>query len=476
MTALWTHRDAVAATGGCSTETWAADGVSIDSRSLSRGDLFIAIRGDHSDGHNYVADALGKGAAAAMVAKSWHTPPPDAPLLTVDDTDDGMRALARAARDRSDAKVIGVTGSVGKTGTKEMLAQALGAQGATASTQGNLNNHWGLPLSLARMPQDTAFGIFELGMNHAGEIEPLSRLTRPDVAIITTVEAVHLEFFDSEEGIADAKAEIFTGVPDGGAAVLNRDNRHFERLRRHAEAQGIERICAFGEHEEAGIRLLSSAAEGGGSRVQADIAGEKLEYVVGAPGRHWVMNSLAVLAAVRLIGADWRAAAATLASIRPMKGRGQQQMVAVPGGAFLLIDESYNASPASVRAALDVLGAAEPGPGGRRIAVLGDMLEIGDTAAEAHAGLAADIDRNRIDIVFAAGRDMAHLKSALSNRVVAHHGPDSEAIRDLVLDTVKAGDVVTVKGSLGSRMIPIAEALLALGEGAADAHARTEEA
>ena len=475
MTALWTHRDAAAATGGCNTAAWAAEGVSIDSRSLSRGDLFIAIRGNRSDGHDYVADALGKGAAAAMIANDWRTPPPDAPLLTVEDTDDGMCALARAARDRSNAQVIGVTGSVGKTGTKEMLAHALGAQGATASTRGNLNNHWGLPLSLARMPQDTAFGVFELGMNHAGEIEPLSRLTRPDVAIVTTVEATHLEFFDSEEGIADAKAEIFSGVPDGGAAVLNRDNRHFDRLRRHAEAQGVGRICAFGEHEEADIRLLKTATENDGSRVQADIAGEKLDYVVGAPGKHWAMNSLAVLAAVRSIGADWRAAAATLASIRPMKGRGRQQTVAAPSGGFLLIDESYNASPASVRAALDVLGAAEPGSGGRRIAVLGDMLEIGAAAAEAHAGLAADIERNRIDIVFAAGKDMAHLKSALSNRVVAHHGPDSEAILDLVLDTVKAGDVVTVKGSLGSRMIPIAEALLALGRGA-DARTRAAEA
>ncbi len=462
MTPLWTHTEAAAATGGVATEPWDASGVSIDSRSLKPGDLFIAIRGDNSDGHAHVGDALSKGAAAAMVNESWAERSKDTPLLAVADTDLGMRDLARAARDRASARIIGVTGSVGKTGTKEMLALALGQQGETAATQGNLNNHWGLPLSLARMARTTEFGVFELGMNHAGEIAPLSEIVRPDVAVITTVEAVHLEFFDSEEGIADAKAEIFVGLPEDGAAVLNRDNRHFDRLRRSADAAGVRRICSFGEHPDATLRLIKTESGPNGSDITIELDGRELSYVVGAPGRHWVMNSLAVLGAVHMIGADVTRAAASLAAIRPMKGRGQQSSITLEDGNFVLIDESYNASPASMRAAFDVLGATDPSADGRRIAVLGDMLEIGESAPEAHAGLAPDILRNHVDIVIAAGDNMAHLIDALTDRAVTTHGRDSAAILDRVLETVRAGDVVMIKGSLGSRMIPIADALRAL--------------
>ena len=298
MTALWTHQEAATATGGQCSRTWTAEGVSIDSRNLAPGDLFIAIRGDNSDGHAHVPDALAKGAAAALVTRTWKHDPDIGPLLVVDDTDNGLRDLARTARDRVTARIIGVTGSVGKTGTKEMLAQALAAQGPTASTQGNLNNHWGLPLSLARMPRSTAFGVFELGMNHAGEIAPLSNLLRPDVAVITTVEAVHLEYFPSEEAIADAKAEIFYGMNDRGGAVLNIDNRHCQRLREHAEAAGLRRICTFGADPAADIHLTDLAIESDQAYVTATIDGEPIQYALGAPGRHWVMNSLAVLGAV----------------------------------------------------------------------------------------------------------------------------------------------------------------------------------
>ncbi|MCG8545775.1 MAG: UDP-N-acetylmuramoylalanyl-D-glutamyl-2,6-diaminopimelate--D-alanyl-D-alanine ligase [Alphaproteobacteria bacterium] len=461
MTALWTHQDAAAATGGQCRTAWVADGVSIDSRSLQPGDLFVAIQGDNSDGHAYVPDALAKGAAAAMVARDRPLDPKAGPLLVVDDTDNGLRDLGRAARDRVSARLVGVTGSVGKTGTKEMLSRALAAQGPTAWTQGNLNNHWGLPLSLARMPQDTAFGVFELGMNHAGEIGPLSKLLRPDVAVITTVEAVHLEFFPSEEAIADAKAEIFHGMNDHGAAVLNIDNRHYARLRAHAEAAGLQRICTFGADPSADIHLTDMNIDDDQAQVTATIGGEALHYSIGAPGRHWVLNSLAVLGAVRMIGADYHSAAAQLAEYRPMTGRGERQTVTLPDGSFLLIDESYNASPASMRAAIDVLGAAGGDNGGRRIAVLGDMLEIGSTAPEAHASLAESLTQNRIHIAIMAGENMAHLAAALPKSVQAHHGADSEAIQQIVLDTVQAGDVVMVKGSLGSRMIPIADALRA---------------
>lgn len=462
MTALWSHTEAAAATGGTTTGSWDANGVSIDSRNLRPGDLFIAIRGDNSDGHAHVADALSKGAAAAMVNASWTDQSKDGPLLAVEDTDRGMRDLARAARDRASAQIIGVTGSVGKTGTKEMLSLALGEQGETAATQGNLNNHWGLPLSLARMARTTEFGIYELGMNHAGEIAPLSEILRPDVAVITTVESVHLEFFDSEEGIADAKAEIFTGLREDGAAVLNRDNRHFDRLRGSANAAGVTRLCSFGEHPDATLRLIKAEPGPHGSDVTIELDGRELSYVVGAPGRHWVMNSLAVLGAVHMIGADVDRAAAALAGIRPMKGRGEQRAITLQNGSFILIDESYNASPASMRAAFDVLGATDPSADGRRIAVLGDMLEIGESSPDAHAALAPDLLRNRIDIVIAAGDGMAHLVAALADRAVTKHGPDSAAILDHVMETVRAGDVIMIKGSLGSRMIPIADALRAL--------------
>lgn len=460
---LWTHTDAAKATKGRSSAAWAASGVSIDSRSVEPGDLFIAIRGDNSDGHAYVKDALAKGAAAAMVNEGRDAPD-GAPLLVVRDTDAGMADLARAARTRTKARIVGVTGSVGKTSTKEMLALALGALGKTAATQGNLNNHWGLPLSLSRLPRDAAFGIFELGMNHPGEIEPLSKILKPEVSIITTVESVHLEHFENEEAIADAKAEIFAGMTADGAAVLNRDNRHFDLLRARAEDAGLTNICSFGTSKDSDVRLVSISTDDDGSDIAAAIDGQVMLYRLGAAGQHLAMNSLAVLAAIHMLGADKQRAMQSLADFRAMKGRGERHTVHLDDGHFILIDESYNASPASMRAALEVLGTTALGPGGRTIAVLGDMLEIGDTSADVHAGLAADVARNGIDIVVTAGPQMENLSKALPKNITSFHGDDSAAIRDIVLDLARSGDVVMVKGSYGSRMIPISEALLALDQ------------
>ncbi|PPR19498.1 MAG: UDP-N-acetylmuramoyl-tripeptide--D-alanyl-D-alanine ligase [Alphaproteobacteria bacterium MarineAlpha10_Bin3] len=460
MSALWTSSEAAAAPGGSNTAPWTASGVSIDSRTVQPGDLFIAIKGPNRDGHDHVADAIAKGAAAAMIedAAGAVGAKAAAPLLRVNDTMAGMRGLAGRARARGRVKLAAVTGSAGKTGTKDALALVLGRQGATGSTQGNLNNHWGLPLSLARLGRDAQFGVFEMGMSSPGEIEPLSRLARPDVAVVTNVGAAHLEFFASEDDIADAKAEIFTGVVADGAAVLNRDCRHFERLRGHANAAGISHIRSFGAHEQADIRLIDADIQPDRSHVTARIGTRKVRYALGAPGAHWVANSLAVLAVVEALGADVDAAARALADVAPVPGRGARRTIRLDRGAFTLIDESYNASPASMRAALSVLGAA----GGRRIAVLGDMLELGRQSPALHAALAADITANRVDLVFLAGRDMAHLAAALDPAVVAGQTRDAASILSLLRDAVRPGDTVMVKGSLGVNMAPVVAALIAL--------------
>jgi UDP-N-acetylmuramoyl-tripeptide--D-alanyl-D-alanine ligase len=465
VTALWTSAEAAAAVNGTATSEWAATGVSIDSRTVAPGDLFVAIRGPNTDGHRYAGEALAKGAVAAMVDSDWAgaQTEPDLSLLVVEDTMDGLNALARMARSRGAARVAAVTGSVGKTGTKDALAHVLAAQGRTAATQGNLNNQWGLPLSLARMPADSVYGVFELGMNHPGELTPLSELLRPDVAIITTVESVHLEFFASEEAIADAKAEIFAGMSADCAAVLNVENRHFERLRQHALDAGVGRILTFGDCDGADFRLADWRIDGGGNRVEAEIEGRRISFRTGAPGRHWAMIGVTVLGAAALLGADIDAAADSLAGISAPKGRGTQHAVTLPGGGSItVIDESYNASPASMRAAFAVLGAMPVGPGGRRIAVLGDMLELGDDSAALHAGLAADLRSAGVDLVFACGPDMARLVDTLPESMRGGHAASSDGLLEPVAEALRPGDLVTVKGSLGSRMAPVVEALLAL--------------
>ncbi len=456
---LWQAAEAAAATQGQSQGDWRASGVSIDSRTVEAGDLFVAIQGPNFDGHNFVADALARGAAAVMISDRPNNLDPDAPVLLVGDTLAGLHALGRAARDRSVARIAAVTGSVGKTGTKEALYLALARSASAHASQGNLNNHWGAPLSLARMPRSCSYGVYELGMNHAGEIAPLSRLVRPQVAIITNVESVHLEFFASISGIADAKAEIFTGLEPGGAAILNRDNAHFGHLEAAARAAGVGRVISFGTHEDAQARLIGLAEHPACTCISAEIDGQAVTYKVGAPGRHWAINSLAVLAAVRALGADLGLAALAMAEVAAPKGRGQRHRVLFGDDALLIIDESYNASPVAMRAAIETLGRVEVAPSGRRIAVLGDMLELGATAPDLHAALAPALVAAGVDQVFACGPHMALLFDALPRFMRGDYAATSAQLLAKVVAAVRPGDAVLVKGSLGLAMSPIVQAL-----------------
>jgi UDP-N-acetylmuramoyl-tripeptide--D-alanyl-D-alanine ligase len=435
-------------------------GLSIDSRTIAAGDAFFAIRGDARDGHAFVPAALAAGAGLAVVSEAERPAmPADAPLLVVADVLAGLTDLARASRARTQAKVVAVTGSVGKTGTKEALRLALAQSGATHASLASYNNHWGVPLSLARMPARTAFAVFEIGMNHAGEITPLTRLVRPHVAIVTAIEPVHLEYFGTLEAIADAKAEIFLGLEPGGAAVINRDSPHYDRLRRAAVGCGA-RVVSFGRHEEADARLLDVSLQAESSAVHASVLGHEVTYKLGAPGHHVVLNSLAVLAAASLAGADLALTALALAGFEPPSGRGQRIALQLPaGGEALLIDESYNANPASMRAALALLGQMRIGRNARRIAVLGDMLELGPAGAELHRGLIDAIVAHDVDLVFCSGPLMRTLWDALPSERRGGYAESAAALEPQVLAAVADGDAVMVKGSLGSKMGPIVKAL-----------------
>ena len=438
----------------------AIGGLSIDTRTIASGDAFFAIKGDVRDGHDFVANALKAGAGLAVIAEARRGEfPADAPLLIVPDVLEALRALARAARKRSSAKIVAVTGSVGKTSTKEALRLALSADGETHASVASYNNHWGVPLSLARCPARARYAVFELGMNHTGEIAELVQLVQPDVAIITTIEPVHLEYFASLDAIADAKAEIFSGIVSGGAAVINRDNAYFERLQAMAQAAGVSRIVSFGEDPQADARLVKFSLHPECSTVQADILGTEVTYKLGAPGRHLVQNSLAVLGAASLAGADLALAAVALAQLEPAAGRGTRVELSLPGGEALLIDESYNANPASMRAALALLGQAEPGPIGRRIAVLGDMLELGAQGAELHRAIGAEVSRHGVDLVYCCGPLMAALWEALPSNRRGGYAESAAALEPLVLHAVRPGDVLMVKASNGSRLGPIVKAL-----------------
>ncbi len=430
------------------------------------GDLFVALAGPSFDGHDFIPAAFSAGAVAAVAGRRPAALPAEAPLLMVADTMAALEALGRAARARSPARFAAITGSVGKTGTKEALRLVLAAEGPTAASEGNLNNQWGAPLSLARMPREARYGVFELGMSHAGEIAPLSRLVRPHVAVITTVEPAHLEFFPSVEAIADAKAEIFLGVERAGAAVLNRDNAQFERLFAAARAAGVKRIVAFGEDPRAEARLLSCRLEADASAVEAESLGARVSYRLPLPGRHVVQNSLAVLAAAALLGLEAGPTAASLARLGALKGRGARLAIETPGGTLTLIDESYNASPAAMRAAIAVLGRIPTGRNGRRIAVLGDMRELGVDADRLHADLATALAAAGVDLLFCCGPHMRALADAAGARMPVEHAAESTALLPLVTGAACAGDVVLVMGSLGSRMAPIVEALKGLGRGA----------
>ncbi len=459
--ALWAAEEAAAATAGFTGAGWHATGVSIDSRSLAPGDLFIAIEGPNFDGHGFVGDAFAKGAAAAMVGPDYAGS--DERLLRVADTMAGLEGLGRAARARARGRLAGITGSVGKTGTKEALRTILAEQSSVHASEGSLNNLWGVPLSLARMPRDASFGIFELGMNRPGEITPLVAQVRPHVVMVTNVEIVHSAFFASLSQIADAKAEIFSGLSPGGIAVLNRDDDQFERLAGTARAAGVKQVWSFGSDEAADARLTAFAEHADGVCVSGQLNGEEMRYKVGAPGRHWAINSLAVLLTAKALGADPGLAALAMAQVRPPPGRGERHRVNLHDGSFELIDESYNASPVAVRAALNVLAHGDKAARGRRIAVLGDMLELGADSGALHRGLADAVAASGVDLLFACGPEMATLFDAVPAPIRAGYGETSEQLLELVTQMVAPGDIVMVKGSLGSRMRPIVDALLALG-------------
>ena len=457
---LWTLGEIVGATSGKCLGATAAPvtGLSIDTRSLGKNEGFVAIRGPNRDGHAFVAAALDQGAACAIVDGTF--PPGDEErLVRVGDTLEALNALGRAGRARArDTVVIAVTGSVGKTGTKEALRLALAPSGSVHASVKSFNNHWGVPLSLANMAKDTRFGVFEAGMNHAGEIDALTRLIRPHIAIITTVAPVPLGFFRSIEEIADAKAEIFHGLEPGGTAIINRDSPHYERLKTHALKHGAK-IVGFGEAEGAEARLLDVVLQPDGSNVKADILGTTVNYRMGAPGRHLVQNSLAALAAVKLAGADLDRAARALSGLHAQAGRGARTLIAGKDGRVAIIDESYNANPASMRAALATLGLTPRAEFGRRVAVLGDMLELGPEGQRLHQGLAEFIDGAGVDVVFACGELMGSLYQALPPSRQGAYAKTAEELAPRLVGAVGPGDVIMVKGSLGSRMGPLVEAL-----------------
>ncbi|MBN8994509.1 MAG: UDP-N-acetylmuramoylalanyl-D-glutamyl-2,6-diaminopimelate--D-alanyl-D-alanine ligase [Rhizobiales bacterium] len=460
---LWTFADFLAGTGGrpIGASPEAVTGISIDSRTIGKGDAFFAIRGDAHDGHDFVGKALAAGAATAVVARAHLSAlgTVRGSLVAVDDVLEALADLGRAARSRSQARIAAVTGSVGKTSTKETLARALAGEGPVHYSPASFNNHWGVPLTLARMPADSRFAVFEIGMNHPGEITPLVKMVRPHVAIVTTVEAVHLEFFRDVAEIARAKAEIFLGVEPDGAAVINRDNPHYELLADAARAAGIAHVVGFGENREAEARLEVVKLKPECSCVSANILGEEIAYKLGAPGRHLVQNSLAVLAAVSLLGGDMAKAALALAAMPAPKGRGARFALKVKGGSATLIDESYNANPASMRAAIALLGQAMPQPRGRRIAILGDMRELGAEAPALHAGLAQPLAEAQVDLVYLAGPLMQSLWDALPPDVRGAHAASAADLLPALYETIGIGDVIMVKGSNASRMGPLAEAI-----------------
>jgi UDP-N-acetylmuramoyl-tripeptide--D-alanyl-D-alanine ligase len=467
---LWTAYEAAAATGGalCArggesgrwiAEEWAASGVSIDTRSLVAGDIFVALK-DARDGHDFVRGAFDRGAAAALVARAPDDTPAGAPLLVVGNTLEALRDLARAARDRNFGMRVAVTGSAGKTSVKEMLRTALAASGAVHAADKSFNNHWGVPLTLSRLPMHADYAVIEIGMNHAGEIAPLTRLARPHAAIVTTVAPAHLEHFGSVEKIAEAKAEIFLGVATGGAAILPVDNPHFELLKARAAAAGISRVMTFGESKAASIRLADYSLRGELGQVTASLNGTPVTYSLGAPGLHQAMNSLAVVAAMIAIGAPVGPGIAALARHAAAEGRGARRAIALSGGgAATLIDESYNANPASMAAAIALLGATKPRGKGRRIAVLGDMLELGPDAARLHAELAGPLLAAKVDRLYVAGPLARRAFEAAPETMRAVAAPNALGLIEAVKGDLRNGDVVMVKGSNASKVSEVARAL-----------------
>ena len=454
MTPLWTSAEVAAATGGSASADFAATGVAFDSREIRPGDLFIALKGEATDGHRFLDKAFAAGAAGAIVSE-----PVDRPHVLVEDTFAALNALGRAARARSQAKIIGVTGSAGKTGTKEALFAALDrfAPGRAHRSVKSYNNHTGVPLSLARMPRDARFAILEMGMNHAGELAALTRLVRPHVAVVTTIAPAHMGFFDSIEAIADAKAEIFQGLEPGGTAIIPFDSPYRDRLAAAARPYAGETI-SFGLGEGGDVRAIYAlTAPRGGSLVTAALPGGQLSFTISQPGAHWVANALAVLAAVEAAGGDLGLAGLALADLGGLKGRGERRRVSLPGGDALLIDESYNANPASMAATLQVLGAEKVA--GRRIVVLGAMRELGEGTDAFHAALAGPIGEAGVARAILVGDEMAPLAKALGGALEIAHVPDAAAAIPLAKEAIGPGDAMLVKGSNSIGLAALVEAL-----------------
>ncbi len=467
---LWTSDAAAAATGGRATRTWSATGVSIDTRSLQQGDLFVALKAAR-DGHDFVAQALDAGASAALVSRVPEGVAEDAPLLIVDDVLHGLEALGRAARERTEAQVVAITGSVGKTSTKEMMRAMLSDQGRTHASVASYNNHWGVPLTLARMPQDTEFAVIEIGMNHPGEIAPLARMARPHVAMITTVAAAHLEAFENIEGIALEKAAILEGLEYGGTAVLNNDCSTAAILQ--AKAHDVKRRdIGFGEHGF-DFKMVSVDVQREATVVQAQAHDQPLLFKIAAVGKHYAMNGLGALAAVEALGADLALAAQSLGRWSPYQGRGAREVIVLdPVETHMtleLIDDSYNANPTSMAAALDVLAAAEVTHDigrvskGRRIAFVGDMKELGDQAQIMHRDI-ADLDAvQSIDVIHCVGPLMKELHAALPAEKQGLWCETAEEMAQLVPRRLDSGDVVLAKGSLSMKLALIVDAIRKMG-------------
>ena len=443
MSALWTSAEIEAATGGTASAPFEVDGVTFDSREVGPGDLFVAMPGTVADGHEFVAAAFGAGAAGALVSQ-----PTEGPHILVPDVAAALTALAIEARRRVDATIIGVTGSVGKTSTKEALADALerSCRCQVHRSVKSYNNHTGVPLSLARMPRDTLAAVFEMGMNHAGEIAGLTQLVRPNIAVITTIAPAHIENFADESGIADAKAEIFGGLAPGGTAILPCDSPHFARLRAHAD-RFAGRIIGFGLTEGADVTAERVVLHPDCSCVTARIGDHRLTFKVGMAGRHWVGNALAVLAAVDAAGGDLALAGLALAELTDLPGRGRRLRVAVGQGSAIVIDESYNANPASMAASLAVLAEVTPRGNGRRLAMLGAMRELGDRSDAFHADLAPHVVAAGVTSMIVVGNEMKALATALGRQLDVIHVADAAAAGAAVGRLLAADDVLLVKGS-----------------------------
>lgn len=458
MSELWTAEEAQAATGGrlLNGDTWSVTGVSIDTRSLEPGDLFVALK-DVRDGHDFLAQAFVSGASAALISDARKVEGLGA-ALAVPDVLESLRKLGQAARDRCVAKRVAVTGSVGKTSTKEALAICLSASGQTHRSVKSYNNHWGVPLTLSRMPRESQFAVFEIGMNHRGEILPLTQLVKPHAALVTTIAPAHVENLGSLEAVADEKGDIYAGLEPGGSAIIPNEAPHADRLIAAAERNGAN-LVRFGRDAICEARLLRFDMDATGSNAEAEILGRSIKYRVGVEGAHWALNSVAALAATDVVGADLEAGAHALEHLRAFDGRGVAQQVAAPFGAFMLVDDSYNANPASMAAAIATLAARQPGPGGRRIAALGDMLELGPNESAYHAGLSEPLEQAGIDLVFAAGPRMAALMETLPASRRGGYAESADALIPIIAPSLRSGDIVLVKGSNGSKMSRVVAAL-----------------